>query len=136
MGAPRAFLVPISRVRSVMDTSMIFITPMPPTSREIPAIAEIAAEIVVSISCHGRHHIRHACGADFIVLIVPEIFPVEPVFQFFCEIRGIHARLRGQRDLEYPAVECACSRAVSKGRYISVEMYSSGRDVKADLSYS
>lgn len=27
---------------------------------------------------------------------------------------------------EYPAVECACSRAVSKGRYISVEMYSSG----------
>ena len=49
MGAPRAFLVPISRVRSVMDTSMIFMTPMPPTSREIPAIAEIAAEIVVSI---------------------------------------------------------------------------------------
>ena len=37
---------------------------------------------------------------------------------------------------EYPAVECACSRAASKGRYISVEMYSSGRDVKADLSYS
>ena len=41
-GAPRAFLVPISLVRSVMDTSIIFITPIPPTKRAIPAITEIA----------------------------------------------------------------------------------------------
>ena len=32
--APRAFLRPISAVRSVTETSMMFITPMPPTSRD------------------------------------------------------------------------------------------------------
>ena len=42
--------MPISRVRSVMETSMIFMTPMPPTSREIPAITEIAMDTVDSIS--------------------------------------------------------------------------------------
>ncbi len=36
--APSAFWMPISRVRSVTDTSIIFITPMPPTNNEIPAI--------------------------------------------------------------------------------------------------
>ena len=48
--APNAFLVPISRVLSVMDTSMIFITPMPPTKSEMPAINEIAMETVPIIS--------------------------------------------------------------------------------------
>ena len=36
--APIAFFRPISDVRSVTDTSMIFITPIPPTRRDIPAI--------------------------------------------------------------------------------------------------
>ena len=36
--APMAFFNPISLVRSVTDTSIIFITPMPPTRREILAI--------------------------------------------------------------------------------------------------
>ena len=36
--APRALRSPISRMRSVTDTSMMFITPMPPTSREMPAM--------------------------------------------------------------------------------------------------
>ena len=31
--APSAFRMPISRVRSVTDTSMMFMMPMPPTSR-------------------------------------------------------------------------------------------------------
>ena len=35
--APSAFLIPISLVRSVTDTSMIFITPIPPTKRDIAA---------------------------------------------------------------------------------------------------
>ena len=38
--APMAFLMPISRVRSVTDTSMIFMMPMPPTSSDIAAIPE------------------------------------------------------------------------------------------------
>ena len=36
--APMAFFRPISLVRSVTDTSMMFITPMPPTKREMLAI--------------------------------------------------------------------------------------------------
>ena len=38
LSAPSDFLMPISLVRSVTDTSMIFITPTPATKREIPAI--------------------------------------------------------------------------------------------------
>src|SRR5438270_1983886 len=36
--APKALRSPISRTRSVTDTSMMFITPIPPTSREMPAM--------------------------------------------------------------------------------------------------
>ena len=36
--APIAFFRPISRVRSVTETSMMFMTPMPPTSSEMLAI--------------------------------------------------------------------------------------------------
>ena len=35
--APIAIRMPISRVRSVTDTSMIFMMPMPPTNSEIAA---------------------------------------------------------------------------------------------------
>ena len=38
-GAPMALRMPISRVRSVTVTSMMFMTPMPPTSSEIAATA-------------------------------------------------------------------------------------------------
>lgn len=37
-GAPNAFLSPISLVRSVTVTSIIFIMPIPPTSKEMAAI--------------------------------------------------------------------------------------------------
>ena len=47
--APSAFRVPISRVRSVTETSMMFITPMPPTSSEIAAMTAIATERVFII---------------------------------------------------------------------------------------
>ena len=46
MVAPSAFLVPISLVRSVIDTSIIFITPIPPTKREMPPMAAMANEMV------------------------------------------------------------------------------------------
>ena len=42
--APRALRMPISRVRSVTDTSMMFMMPMPPTTREMAAIPPTAAE--------------------------------------------------------------------------------------------
>ena len=37
--APIALRMPISRVRSVTVTSMMFMIPMPPTTSEMPAIA-------------------------------------------------------------------------------------------------
>ena len=36
--APSAFRIPTSRVRSVTDTSMMFIIPIPPTSSETDAM--------------------------------------------------------------------------------------------------
>ena len=35
--APMALRMPISRVRSVTETNMMFMMPMPPTSSEMPA---------------------------------------------------------------------------------------------------
>ena len=49
-GAPSALRVPISRVRSVTETIMMFITPMPPTSSEMAAMAEMPSDTVFSIS--------------------------------------------------------------------------------------
>ncbi len=40
--APMALRTPISRVRSVTETSMIFITPMPPTIKPTDEITTIA----------------------------------------------------------------------------------------------
>ena len=47
-----ALRMPISRVRSVTVTSMIFIMPMPPTSREMPAMAPITRDCIkLAFSC-------------------------------------------------------------------------------------
>ena len=40
-----ALRTPISRVRSVTDTSMMFITPMPPTSSEIAGMRNMSAKM-------------------------------------------------------------------------------------------
>ena len=42
--------MPISRVRSVTDTSMMFMMPMPPTSSETPAMAASSVVIVRVVS--------------------------------------------------------------------------------------
>ena len=47
--APIAYFSPISRVRTVTDTSMMFITPIPPTSREMLAI-QISMVLVEELS--------------------------------------------------------------------------------------
>src|SRR5512138_3887279 len=45
-GAPSAFAMPISRVRSVTDTSMMFMMPTPPTSKEMPTTADTTSVTV------------------------------------------------------------------------------------------
>ena len=47
--APRAFLIPISLVLSVTETSIIFIMPIPPTTSDIAAMAPTAIESVPSM---------------------------------------------------------------------------------------
>ena len=48
--APSDLRMPISRVRSVTDTSMMFMMPMPPTSSEIPAMPTSTMVIMPVIS--------------------------------------------------------------------------------------
>ena len=48
--APMAMRRPISRVRSVTDTSMMFMMPMPPTSSDTPAMPASSAVIVRVVS--------------------------------------------------------------------------------------
>ena len=48
--APTATRTPISRVRSVTDTNIMFMTPMPPTTRAIAAMAPISS-VIVCVVC-------------------------------------------------------------------------------------
>ena len=60
--APSALRTPISRMRSVTDTSMMFITPMPPTSSAITAMpAEHDGQRVVD---RGRRGEDRLLGRD------------------------------------------------------------------------
>ena len=47
--APTAILMPISRVRSVTETSMMFMMPMPPTTSDIKAIEPSSIDIIVVV---------------------------------------------------------------------------------------
>ena len=72
--APTAMRTPISRVRSVTDTSMMFITPMPPTTSEITAMAEISSVSVcvvdsmvsrmVSVFCSLKSPVPWRCDSS------------------------------------------------------------------------
>ena len=67
--APIAFLMPISRVRSVTETSMMFMMPMPPTTREMPAIAprKMTSAFVVS---------SNVSSSSWLLLMVKSSSPV------------------------------------------------------------
>ena len=50
--APMAMRIPISRVRSVTDTSMMFMIPMPPTTSETHATAPSSVDMTfVACAC-------------------------------------------------------------------------------------
>jgi hypothetical protein len=57
---------PISRIRSVTDTSMMFITPIPPTSKEMPAmppsrmVSVRSTEVAVDTSDCGEAMVKSA----------------------------------------------------------------------------
>ncbi|MNI64851.1 hypothetical protein D3C73_1203200 [compost metagenome] len=56
--APMALRIPISLVRSVTETSIMFITPIPPTSKEIPAIEPMMV-------CRILNVLETICSASF-----------------------------------------------------------------------
>ena len=56
--APTAMRRPISRVRSVTETSMMFMMPMPPTSSETPATLASSAVIVRLDRSSDPRHLR------------------------------------------------------------------------------
>ena len=66
--APMARRMPISRVRSVTDTSMMFMMPTPPTARLIPAIAATAtvsvptAVLTASFTCAESMMLKSFCS--------------------------------------------------------------------------
>ena len=67
--APRALRSPISRMRSVTETSMMFITPMPPTSSEMPAtppsrmVRVLSTEVAVDTSEAWEAMVKSASDA-------------------------------------------------------------------------
>src|SRR5216684_3379606 len=74
--APIALRTPISRVRSVTDTSMMFITPIPPTIKPTEEITTIAMAMPPNPQCVGHlvhgflHHARFGDGQQIHVLRV------------------------------------------------------------------
>ena len=52
--------MPISRVRSVTDTSMMFIMPMPPTTREMAAMPARISTIMLIMLVIVLQHLAHA----------------------------------------------------------------------------
>ena len=54
--APSALRMPISRVRSVTDTSMMFMMPMPPTSSEMLAMpVRITMTMLIMLFISSSH---------------------------------------------------------------------------------
>lgn len=51
--APTALRMPISWVRSAIETSIIFIMPIPPTMREMPATKESILEMMMKSELPG-----------------------------------------------------------------------------------
>ena len=69
--APIALRMPISRVRSVTVTSMMFITPMPPTSSEIAATA---ASSTVKVWLFELVAVRSDAWLRIVNAAVPSVF--------------------------------------------------------------
>ncbi|MBK9768947.1 MAG: hypothetical protein IPP63_19115 [Chloracidobacterium sp.] len=68
--APMAFRMPISRVRSVTDTSMIFITPIPPIIKPTEEITTMARKTPPVIA--EKLIDKAGCGLHCEVILVPK----------------------------------------------------------------
>ena len=73
--APMARRMPISRVRSVTDTSMMFMMPMPPTSRLTPATADKQPGEHAGDAGQHRGDLRHVEDAEIVALADADMAP-------------------------------------------------------------
>ncbi len=71
---------PISRVRSVTDTSMMFMMPMPPTTSETMAMPASRLVIVLAVCGAQRHDVVERLDREVVCLA-----GAEPVLR--CEAR-------------------------------------------------
>ena len=69
--APTAFRKPISRVRSVTDTSMMFMMPMPPTTSEMTAIDASSADIVLARRREHLLELGQVADRESVILVLP-----------------------------------------------------------------
>ena len=84
--APIAMRIPISRVRSVTDTSMMFMMPMPPTSSEIDATDNssiVITCVALSDACRDFAEIAHG---EVVVLLRLDMMPLDAACAVICAI--------------------------------------------------
>ena len=70
--APTAIRRPISRVRSVTETSMMFMIPTPPTTSEMVATHNSSMPIKFEEEDKAVDHFGHVADVEVVVLIGPE----------------------------------------------------------------
>ncbi len=78
--APTAMRMPISRVRSVTDTSMMFMTPMPPTTSDTSAMADQQQRHGFLRGGQHAGHLGHAAGGEIIFVIRSQPMPLAQQF--------------------------------------------------------
>ncbi len=82
--APTAMRMPISRVRSVTDTSMMFITPIPPTTSEITATSVRNSCSVRVVFLGGLHQAVHVIGEEVLLAVAQRQQARQLLFRFPC----------------------------------------------------
>ena len=83
-GAPNAFLMPISRVRSVTDTNIILTMPIAPTTNEMDAIA--ANKMDLPESAENLALLKDELASEVIEIV--------PISADKCELENLTALLR------------------------------------------
>ena len=79
--APTAIRRPISRVRSVTETSMMFMMPTPPTTSEIRATASNKVLIDWVVDDIIFDHFRHVADVEVVVVARPDAVPLAQQFR-------------------------------------------------------
>ena len=86
--APMAMRMPISRVRSVTDTSMMFMIPMPPTRSETEAMAP-SSRVITFVDCSAACMIWVRFRTrEIIVLLLADVVPLPEQFRYLFFGRG------------------------------------------------